>query len=109
MPQRLPGAAFLAADDALGDEVHAIHAVGHVGVEALAAVYLLAAAAACAARAILLADGRVIADGPTSELLAGGWYFATETARILGGAEGALLPEDGAGLLAERTLVEVAL
>jgi energy-coupling factor transport system ATP-binding protein len=59
-------------------------------------------AAACAARAVLLADGRVIADGSSSELLAGGWYFATETARILGGAGGALLPEQGARLLAER-------
>jgi energy-coupling factor transporter ATP-binding protein EcfA2 len=60
-------------------------------------------AACCAERAILLADGRVIADGPASELLAGGWYFATETARILGGAGGALLPEQGAELLASRT------
>jgi energy-coupling factor transporter ATP-binding protein EcfA2 len=59
-------------------------------------------AAACADRAVLLADGRVIADGSTSELLAGGWYFATETARILGGAGGALLPEEGAALLAAR-------
>ena len=58
-------------------------------------------AAACAERAILLADGRVIADGPAAELLAGGWYFATETARILGGARGALTPEDGAALLLE--------
>jgi energy-coupling factor transporter ATP-binding protein EcfA2 len=56
-------------------------------------------AASCAQRAILLADGRVIADGPAADLLAGGWYFATETARILGGAGGALLPEDGAALL----------
>ena len=56
-------------------------------------------AAACAARTILLADGRVIADGPAGELLAGGWYFATETARILGGAGGALLPEQGAAQL----------
>jgi energy-coupling factor transport system ATP-binding protein len=47
-----------------------------------------------------MADGRTIADGPASELLAGGWYFATETARILGGAGGALLPEQGAKLLA---------
>jgi hypothetical protein len=51
----------------------------------------------------LLADGRVIADGSASELLAGGWYFATETARILGGEGGALLPEQGAELLRERT------
>jgi energy-coupling factor transporter ATP-binding protein EcfA2 len=56
-------------------------------------------AAACARRAVLLADGRVIADGSAAELLAGGWYFATETARILGGAGGALLPEQGAELL----------
>jgi len=56
-------------------------------------------AAACANRAVLLADGRVIADGSAAELLAGGWYFATETARILGGAGGALLPEEGAALL----------
>jgi energy-coupling factor transport system ATP-binding protein len=59
-------------------------------------------ACACAARAVLLADGCVIADGPAAELLAGGWYFATETARILGGAEGALAPEEGAALLARR-------
>jgi energy-coupling factor transport system ATP-binding protein len=59
-------------------------------------------AAACAQRAVLLADGRVIADGPAEELLAGGWYFATETARILGGARGALLPEQAAELLRKR-------
>ncbi len=59
-------------------------------------------ACACAERAVLLADGRVIADGPAAELLAGGWYFATETARVLSGAEGALTPEQGAELLARR-------
>jgi energy-coupling factor transporter ATP-binding protein EcfA2 len=59
-------------------------------------------AAACADRAILMADGRVIADGTAAELLAGGWYFATETARILAGAEGVLLPEPGAELLRSR-------
>jgi energy-coupling factor transport system ATP-binding protein len=66
-------------------------------------------AAACASRAILLADGRVIADASAGELLAGGWYFATETARILGGCGGALLPEQGAELLAPSAAVEVAL
>jgi energy-coupling factor transporter ATP-binding protein EcfA2 len=65
-------------------------------------------AAACARRAVLLADGRVIADGSTAELLAGGWYFATETARILGAAGAALLPEEGAALLAARAPAEVA-
>jgi len=54
-------------------------------------------AAAFSARTVLLGDGRPVADAPTAEVLAGGWYFATQTARILGGA--ALLPEDGAALL----------
>ena len=48
-------------------------------------------------REALVGDGRPVADAPTAEVLAGGWYFATQTARILGGA--ALLPEDGAALL----------
>jgi energy-coupling factor transport system ATP-binding protein len=56
-------------------------------------------AAAFAERVILLADGAPIADGSPSEVLAGGTYFATETARILGGAGGALRPEDGVALL----------
>jgi energy-coupling factor transport system ATP-binding protein len=54
-------------------------------------------AAAVGERAVLLADGRAIADGPVGDLLGGGWYFATETARVLSGA--ALLPDDGARLL----------
>jgi energy-coupling factor transport system ATP-binding protein len=65
-------------------------------------------AAACARRAVLLADGRVIVDAAAHELLAGGWYFATETARILGGAGGALLPEQGAELLRARGLAAPA-
>jgi energy-coupling factor transport system ATP-binding protein len=59
-------------------------------------------AAAFADRVVLLADGAVIADGAASEVLCGGAYFATETARILGGAGGALLPEEGAALLARE-------
>jgi energy-coupling factor transport system ATP-binding protein len=59
-------------------------------------------AAELAERAVLLADGRVIADGPIEQILAGGWYFATETARILDGLGGALLPEQGARLLLGR-------
>ncbi|HEX5310113.1 MAG TPA: ATP-binding cassette domain-containing protein [Solirubrobacteraceae bacterium] len=63
-------------------------------------------AAGFAERALLLADGRIVADGTAAELLSGGWYFATETARILGGADGALLPEQGARLLRAPGLVE---
>jgi energy-coupling factor transport system ATP-binding protein len=57
--------------------------------------------AAFADRAVLLADGATIADGPTAEVLATGTYFATETSRILGGAGGALTPEEGIALLTE--------
>jgi energy-coupling factor transport system ATP-binding protein len=60
-------------------------------------------AAAFADRTVLLGDGRPVADAPTAEVLAGGWYFATQTARILGGA--ALLPEDGAALLRREVAV----
>jgi energy-coupling factor transporter ATP-binding protein EcfA2 len=69
------------------------------GIAVLVATHDAEFAAEFAARAVLLADGRVIADGPTAEILAGGWYFATETARILDGAGGALRPEQGAELL----------
>jgi energy-coupling factor transporter ATP-binding protein EcfA2 len=61
-------------------------------------------AAAFADRVILMADGRPIADGAPAELLSGGWYFATETARILGGADGVLTPDDGAALLRARAV-----
>jgi len=56
-------------------------------------------AAAVAKRVVLLADGRPIADGPIEDVLTGGWYFATETARILRGAGGALDPDAGAALV----------
>ena len=48
-----------------------------------------------------------MADAPTVDVLGGGWYFATQTARILGG--GALLPEDGAALLARAAAPAVEL
>ena len=65
-------------------------------------------AAAFATRVVLLGDGSVAADGPPVEVLAGGWYFSTETARVLGASAGALLPEHGAALLRARlSLTEV--
>jgi energy-coupling factor transport system ATP-binding protein len=66
-------------------------------------------AAAFAQRVVLLADGAVIADGTPAAILAGGSYFATETARILGGAGGALTPEQGAALLARPAARDEAL
>ena len=58
-------------------------------------------AASFAERVVLLGSGEVIADGPAPNVLSGGWYFATEVARILG-AGGAILPERGAELVRER-------
>jgi energy-coupling factor transport system ATP-binding protein len=64
-------------------------------------------AAAVADRVVLLGDGVVVADGPSTEVLSGGWYFATETARILAGA-GVIDPAEGARLLRAARPLEVA-
>jgi energy-coupling factor transport system ATP-binding protein len=61
-------------------------------------------AASFAGRVVLLGGCELIADGPVAEILSGGWYFATEVARILG-AEGAISPEQGAQLLRRRLAV----
>jgi energy-coupling factor transport system ATP-binding protein len=55
-------------------------------------------AADFADRVVLMGRGEVVADGRAAELLAGGWYFSTEVARLLSGA--AVTPEDGADPLA---------
>ena len=52
-------------------------------------------AATFAERVLLLADGRLIADASAGEVLCGGWYFTTETARILDGAERPCCPRTG--------------
>jgi energy-coupling factor transport system ATP-binding protein len=51
-------------------------------------------------RCVLLANGRVVADDKTHEVLSGGRYFATEVARVLGGGARIVLPEEGARRLA---------
>ena len=70
------------------------------GAAALVATHDVEFAARLTSRVILLGDGELIADGPADEILSGGWYFATEVARILGSA-GAVTPEQGAALLAD--------
>jgi energy-coupling factor transport system ATP-binding protein len=76
-----------------------IRAIAASGTAVLLATHDAELAAEVADRIVLLADGTVLADGTPSEILAGGWYFTTETSRILGGAGGALLPIQGAALL----------
>jgi energy-coupling factor transport system ATP-binding protein len=70
------------------------------GAAALVATHDVEFAARFADRVVLLGDGELIADGPVETILAGGWYFATEVARIMGG-EGAITPETGARALRE--------
>jgi energy-coupling factor transport system ATP-binding protein len=55
-------------------------------------------ASAFAERVVLLGEGVVIADGPMEEILSGGWYFATEVARVLD-LPGVVTPEQGAEVL----------
>jgi energy-coupling factor transport system ATP-binding protein len=50
---------------------------------------------------VLLGDGELIADGPAAELLSGGWYFATEVARVLD-EPGVVTAEQGAASLRAR-------
>ena len=74
------------------------------GAAVLVATHDTEFAAQLAERAVLLGQGEVIADGPVGEVLTGGWHFSTDVARVLGGAGGALTPDQGAALL-ERELV----
>ncbi len=56
-------------------------------------------AAEFAERVVLLGEGVAIADGPSADILSGGWYFATEVARVLD-VPGVVTPEDGVAHLA---------
>ena len=74
------------------------------GAAVLVATHDVEFASRFAERVVLLGDGELIADGTADEILSGGWYFATEVARILGGA-GAITPEQGVELLRARHAV----
>jgi energy-coupling factor transport system ATP-binding protein len=87
----------------LGEWIAALAARG-AGV--LVATHDVEFAARFAYRVVLLGDGDVLADGAADEVLSGGWYFATEVARILGEG-GAITPEQGAEMLV-RASDEVA-
>ena len=75
------------------------------GWAAIVATHDVEFAASFASRVVLMGPGSVVADGRASEVLSGGWYFATEVARILGDGV-AVLPEEGAGAL--RRAAEVS-
>jgi energy-coupling factor transport system ATP-binding protein len=78
--------------------------LARAGAAVLVATHDVEFAASFANRVVLLGEGEVIADGPVGEILSGGWYFATEVARILG-EQGAISAERGAELLRGRLAV----
>jgi energy-coupling factor transport system ATP-binding protein len=82
-----------------------IESLGERGSAVVVATHDVEFAATLADRVVLLGDGEVIADGPCAEVLAGGWYFATEVARILG-TGGAITAEAGAAMLSARRTAE---
>jgi energy-coupling factor transport system ATP-binding protein len=81
-----------------GDLVGLIEALAGRGAGVVVATHDVEFAAAFAQRVVLLGDGVVIADGDAAEILSGGWYFATEVARILD-LPGIVTPEQGAASL----------
>ena len=91
-----------------GELADRLRRVAADGVGVVVATHDPELAARLADRVVLLGDGRPVADGAPEEVLAGGWYFATETARILGGHRGVLEPEPAAELVRRRMTVEAA-
>ncbi len=86
------------------DLVQLIEELAGRGAGLLVATHDVEFAAAFAERVVLLGDGVVIADGPAAEVLSGGWYFATEVARVLD-LPGVVTPEQGAAALTSSDAV----
>ena len=82
------------------DLVELIEGLSGLGAGVVVATHDVEFAATFAQRVVLLGDGVVIADGAAAEILSGGWYFATEVARILD-LPGVVTPEQGAAVLGE--------
>jgi energy-coupling factor transport system ATP-binding protein len=72
--------------------------ISELGTAVMVATHDLEFAARFASRAVVLAAGRVVADGATREIFDGGWHYSTATARLLPGI-GALTPIEGAELI----------
>jgi energy-coupling factor transport system ATP-binding protein len=104
--EQLPGVVALdeptrGMDHARKDElVRLIGDLAGRGAAVLVATHDVEFASQFADRVVLLGDGVAIADGPMAEILSGGWYFATEVARVLD-LPGVVTPEQGAAALAE--------
>jgi energy-coupling factor transporter ATP-binding protein EcfA2 len=81
-----------------GDLVALIAGLAERGAGVVVATHDVEFAAAFAERVVLLGDGVVIADGAAADVLSGGWYFATEVARVLD-LPGVVTPEQGAAAL----------
>jgi energy-coupling factor transport system ATP-binding protein len=81
-----------------GDLVELIGSLAERGAGVVVATHDVEFAAAFADRVVLMGEGTVVADGPASEVLSGGWYFATEVARILD-LPGVITAEQGAAAL----------
>jgi energy-coupling factor transport system ATP-binding protein len=80
------------------DLVELIEALAGRGAAVVVATHDVEFAAGFARRVVLLGDGVVVADGEAAEILSGGWYFATEVARVLG-LPRTITAEDGAAAL----------
>ena len=89
------------------DLAERLAALAGAGAAVLVATHDIEFAARVARRCVLLGRGRVVADGPSAEVLSGGRYFTTEVARVLGPDAGAVLPEEGARLLIAPTRAAV--
>jgi energy-coupling factor transport system ATP-binding protein len=84
--------------DRKNDLVGLIESLADRGAAVVVATHDVEFASAFAERVVLLGDGVVIADGPMADVLSGGWYFATEVARVLD-LPGIVTPEQGAAVL----------
>ena len=102
---RPPGAVLLdeptrGMDRARKDELARLAAeLGRLGAAVLIATHDVEFAAGFADRVVLMGRGEVVAEGSPEELLAGGWHFSTEVARVLDGA--AVTIDEGTALLVE--------
>ncbi len=88
--------------DALAERLEQLAADGAA---VLVATHDTEFAAHFAKRVVLMGQGDVIADDAAAAVLAGGWHYSTETARVLGGEAGALTPEQGGRVLAHPLVV----